>query len=209
MTPESDLPVVVPGECYPVILLTASSLGRSRERVGGYVYVQGAADDEESWSHGLKSPQFWENRAELLASRTEEQLISRIETITRSVLPEELNEECTEIQPSDVSLGIGLTVGSGWTIICGSETMMSREEGEGLISVNIPAKSNIVRVMVHEILPKVVSSALNNDILNNRPISVKAANTSRETLDLSIAITLVLLSLFFNDSGTRSRSKRG
>jgi hypothetical protein len=68
--------------------------------------------------------------------------------------------------------------------------------------VNIPQKSNVVRVTVHEILPKVVSFALNNDIFNN-PICIKAANTSRQTLDLSVAITLVLLSLFFNDNGTQ------
>jgi tRNA A64-2'-O-ribosylphosphate transferase len=182
-----------------VILLTASSLVTSRERVGGYVYVQGAADDEESWSHGLTSPQFWENCSQLLACGTEEQLISRIEDISGSVLPGELNEECSEIRPSSISLGIGLTGGSARrTIICGSET---REE-EGVICVNIPSKSNVVRVMVHEILPKVVSFALNHDILNNHPIVIKAANTSRQTLDLSIAITLVVLSLFFNDNGT-------
>jgi tRNA A64-2'-O-ribosylphosphate transferase len=201
VTPESGLPVVLPGDCYPVILLTASSLEKNHERVGGYMYIQGAADDEESWSHGLTSFQFWENCSELLACGTEEELISRIEEIKGNILSGELKEECTEIRPSNVSLGTGLTSGSGCTIICGSKTLMSREE-DGVISVNIPTKSNVVQVMVHQVLPKVVSFALNHEILANNPISIKAANTSPQTLDLSIAITLVLLSPCFNDDGT-------
>jgi len=201
ITPVSDLNIVPSSEYNPVILLTASSSVLSDHRpVGRFRYVQGAADDEESWSHGLTSTQFWESREELLACTTEEKLISRIEDITRMVVPREVRPESAIIKPSGISLGIGITPETYPTIICGSETSPCRH-GERVLYTNIPAKSRVAHVMVHEILPAVVSFALSHDILRTGLISIKAANPCREKLDLSIAVALVVLCLFFDDKG--------
>ena len=201
ITPVSDLNIVPSSEYNPVILLTAStSVLGDYHPMGRFVYVQGAADDEESWSHGLTSTQFWESREELLACTTEEELISRIEDVQRTVVPRGVRQESTVIKPSAISLGIGITPETYPTIICGSEAGPC-QHGESVLYMNLPAKSRVVHVMVREILPTIVSFALSQDILRTGLISIKAANPSREKLDLSIAVTLVVLSLFFDDKG--------
>jgi tRNA A64-2'-O-ribosylphosphate transferase len=209
ITPESDLNVVLSREYFLVILLTAStSVTRGHQRVGGFVYVQGAADDEESWAQGLTSRQFWENNNTLLKCTTEDELTSLIEDITKRALPRELSEESTVIRPSNIALGLGQTVESCPTIICRSESVPCRQNKE-VLWINIPAKSKAVHVIVHEILPTIVSFALHHKILHSSPISIKAADSSQETVDLSIAVTLVILCLYFNDKGLSIFGKGG
>ncbi|KAI9189240.1 tRNA A64-2'-O-ribosylphosphate transferase [Blastocladiella emersonii ATCC 22665] len=55
---------------HPVYCLTASRVVDSADgyRSGNYVYIQGAADDDENWSSGLTPAVFWANRESILAS---------------------------------------------------------------------------------------------------------------------------------------------
>ncbi|CCG82858.1 Initiator methionine tRNA 2'-O-ribosyl phosphate transferase [Taphrina deformans PYCC 5710] len=64
ITPESSLSYdynrFEDADFYPLILVTASRcVPDGVERQRGFVYVQGAADDEEMWSGGLKPESFW------------------------------------------------------------------------------------------------------------------------------------------------------
>lgn len=63
VTPASQLYDVIPEDeeldFYPVVLLVASR-AVDVEDSNGFVYVQGAADDEELWSGGLTADAFWD-----------------------------------------------------------------------------------------------------------------------------------------------------
>lgn len=73
VTPESTLPEehneLRNAEFYPIVLVTASRcVPDGYERLEGFSYVQGAADDEEMWASGLKPDIFWSNADHLLDS---------------------------------------------------------------------------------------------------------------------------------------------
>ncbi|CAG8457932.1 84_t:CDS:10 [Ambispora gerdemannii] len=52
---------------YPVICLSASQMvTMGMESRQGYQYIQGAADDQETWSLGLTPSLFWKHRKEIL-----------------------------------------------------------------------------------------------------------------------------------------------
>ncbi|KAI4086988.1 MAG: hypothetical protein LQ344_007116 [Seirophora lacunosa] len=64
---------------YPIICLTASSLASS-STTHPPTYVQGAADDSESWSQGLTPSLFWTHKHQLL-STSEDDLPSLIHSL--------------------------------------------------------------------------------------------------------------------------------
>jgi Rit1 N-terminal domain len=199
ITPESSLEITMSGEYYPVFLVTASEVvSAGYKRLEGYVYVQGAADDEESWSHGLTSIQFWEHADELVQCTREDELTRKISRIVGNQVPTEVEYECSAIGASGISLGIGSSARGAATIICGNPG----ESTEKTLYVDISHKSKPVRVLTKTIFPSVISFALANGILDHSPVTILAIDTSRQTLDLSIAVALVLLTLFFNDDGT-------
>ncbi|KAM5342346.1 hypothetical protein ACJ41O_013312 [Fusarium nematophilum] len=69
VTPESSLPDDAPSSIFddfrPVVCCTASRrvVGSEMDEGG---YIQGSADDTETWAHGLTAPLFWENMSDLL-----------------------------------------------------------------------------------------------------------------------------------------------
>ena len=73
VTPEA-LPNLVPSSSdsyYPVVCCTAS------RRIRGFEgsedgYIQGAADDSESWAHGITPQLFWEHQDMLMSTREED-----------------------------------------------------------------------------------------------------------------------------------------
>eukprot|EP01052_Picozoa_sp_SAG31_P032421 SAG31_NODE_3554_length_4129_cov_2.346402_3_plen_678_part_00 len=60
----------------PLVCIMASETVHPKR--GEFVYGQGAADDEEGWSHGLTSQLFWSNRDQLLSTRIEDGSCLRI-----------------------------------------------------------------------------------------------------------------------------------
>jgi hypothetical protein len=200
ITPESNSNITISKYYYPVVLLTASSLvSCGHNRIDGFVYIQGAADDEESWAHGLTSLLFWDNYQKILDCREEGELISTIEEIVATSVPLEMMEDLSQIGSSRVSLGIGIMVRTHATIICGSEGDSMRED-ENVLHLCIPRKSKLWN-MAQTLFPATISFAIKHGILNNSPISILATNLSRQVLDVSIATTLVLLCSFFDDKG--------
>jgi hypothetical protein len=202
VTPASQLDFQFSDEYYPVILVTASMfIPNGHERMNGFVYVQGAADDEESWAHGLTSSLFWEHCNNLIYCTTNEQTVRMIHEIVGLRKDGIVDDEVSPIGLSRISLGLGVAKLGETCIVCGTITTRESE------SLHLPVPSKTAKqvvTMTKEVFPTSISFAIKHGILNGSPISVKATNPSRETVDLSIAITLVLLCLFFDNNGIPS-----
>jgi len=69
ITPATDISLLDlddEGHFHPVVLCTASSSVSDEVMSRVSYYVQGAADDSESWAHGLEPAAFWRHHDELL-----------------------------------------------------------------------------------------------------------------------------------------------
>lgn len=92
VTPDSILPSQTPKEtdCHLIVLCTAS--GRTSANRSSRGYVQGAADDSESWALGLDAKSFWSNTAQLLSASEDElpELIRSICDSRAEVVPREI-----------------------------------------------------------------------------------------------------------------------
>eukprot|EP00918_Siedleckia_nematoides_P106071 GHVU01231532.1.p1 GENE.GHVU01231532.1~~GHVU01231532.1.p1 ORF type:complete len:619 (-),score=128.59 GHVU01231532.1:177-2033(-) len=102
---------VCAADCYPVVCLSASTTAKTPQpetfhdalSACGYVYVQGAADDEESWSCGLTPALFERHKEELLRSaqtdaecaRLARELVSLAEST-----PSDGSDACGRLQSS-------------------------------------------------------------------------------------------------------------
>lgn len=204
ITPELDINLLLSNEYHPVILLTASSLVPcGHKRIEGFIYVQGAADDEEAWAHGLTSPQFWDHNEKLLNCMEEGELVHEIQRIISNSVLLTTKEEILRIGSTGIFLGIGTTIPKHATIICGSE----ESSRQNVLYLHIPRKAKPVTVMTQALFPAAVSFTVKHGILNNSSISIIATESSKEVVDLSIAVTLILLCLFFDDQGIFPSSK--
>jgi len=199
LTPGSSLDISFSDDYYPVILLTASAVvPGGYQRYPGFTYVQGAADDEESWSHGLRSSQFWEHAETLLYSSTEDELIGAIKRIIDNEGPKEMLQDISAIASTGVSIGIGSMAMKHATIICGAKDQSTKE----LLYLSIPSKIKPVVALTQTIFPAVITFAVDNNILSYSPLSILAVDTSKDVTDLAVGVSLVLLSLFFDDQGS-------
>lgn len=174
------------------------------KRYTDFTYVQGAADDEESWSHGLNSIQFWAHAERLLDCSDDNQVLEIIRQIVRTQPVEQSISDISPIESTGLSLGIGFSSGDCPVIICGKEG----ESTNNVLHLNFPPKIKPVVALTQRIFPDAVTFALKHGILRNSLLIILAANASRFALDLSVGATLVLLSLFFNDSGIFSSQIR-
>jgi Rit1 N-terminal domain len=169
--------------------------------MNGFVYVQGAADDDESWAHGLTSSLFWEHCDDLIHCTTNEQVVRMIHGIVGMRKDGIVDDKVSPIGLSSISLGLGVAKLGETCIVCGTTTAPESQS----LYIPVPSKTTkAVVTMTKEAFPTSISFAIKHGILNGSPISIKATNPSRETVDLSIAVTLVLLSLFFDDNGIHS-----
>ena len=101
VTPEEVLPIVPPKSSGSnvVVLCTASGRTASFERPTSE-YVQGAADDSESWAHGLDAASFWEHEQQLL-SMSEDDLPVAIGTLMAQSRSREVSRQATLIKPTN------------------------------------------------------------------------------------------------------------
>lgn len=67
---------------WPIVCLVASEPIDTR-RKEGFMYVQGCADDEESWARGLTPAMFWQNEHVLLGCSTERECRDTIDAIVQ------------------------------------------------------------------------------------------------------------------------------
>ncbi|KAJ1922001.1 tRNA A64-2'-O-ribosylphosphate transferase [Mycoemilia scoparia] len=91
---------------FPIICVSASkAVEESAEGVEnrpGYLYVQGSADDHETWSMGLSPRLFWKHRVEILESSQDSQdVVQRIVGENANQDPG-FNTEMTESGPAQI-----------------------------------------------------------------------------------------------------------
>ncbi|KAL8761959.1 MAG: hypothetical protein Q9184_001973 [Pyrenodesmia sp. 2 TL-2023] len=102
VTPASTLPSVSyeANHCR-VICLTASSAPSSSSNSSS-TYIQGAADDSESWSHGLTPALFWQHKDTLLSTSEDElpNLISSLVNAPTTVSPAPMSAPAALIRPT-------------------------------------------------------------------------------------------------------------
>ncbi|KAH3678870.1 hypothetical protein WICPIJ_008825 [Wickerhamomyces pijperi] len=106
---ESPLPSFPYTDHIPLILCCSSERCQDgvKSMTGGWVYVQGAADDEELWSQGLNYKEFWSNREEFMNCESEESVIDLIKDIKSSgkgTTDSKSVDELTDITPT-LSIG--------------------------------------------------------------------------------------------------------
>jgi hypothetical protein len=131
----------------------------------------------------------------------EDELLEVINEIVRNVTPKTTQDDYSRIGVSNLYLGVGGGMPGTPTIVCGHGTEGVLEQSMEL-KLSIPSKSKPLTVMIQKVFPVAISFAFKHGILNNSSIAIVATDSSRPSIDLSIAVTLVLLSLFFDDQGT-------
>jgi len=194
---------------YPVILCTASRRvpgGEDSEKG----YVQGAADDSESWAHGLTAPLFWEHKDRLLETPDDDlpDLISSLFSLSSDAgLP-----RCMVIKPS-TQLYIGTTEAANveiesvsMHISCGQQCPAVAGTDRKVKHVHLncaPGKvgSRQLRHELTKMLPVI-------DTVVSQPTPSRILVTCPSGKDHSVGVALTILCLYADDSGRlRSRAE--
>jgi len=104
VTPSSDVQSTemnaTQSDFHRIVLCTASGRATARDRVSSE-YVQGAADDSESWAHGLSAEDFWTHQEQLL-SASEDELPNLIRSLASL-------EPCATILPAALPIHVMAT----------------------------------------------------------------------------------------------------
>jgi len=103
----STLPSVLGQSCHHLVLCSASHrvLGAEASEGG---YIQGAGDDNESWSHGLSAQLFWQHK-DLLMQTSENALPTLIEDLVKH----EYDVSQTSVQTTSIVQVPNIHIGSG------------------------------------------------------------------------------------------------
>lgn len=188
---------------YPVICCTASRRIRgSEESETGY--IQGAADDSESWAHGITPRLFWEHR-DILMSTPEEDL---------PALVQRLNVE------SRAAVGHTATlINRAQNIFIGPLGALDMATFDGIVFCadqqdvqNMEAHASNSRIILHLacVSGKLGSRGLRSqlqqvppfiaqfDTLDRAPNLLFACPTGK---DISAGVALVVLCMYYSDSG--------
>ncbi|PPJ55263.1 hypothetical protein CBER1_04289 [Cercospora berteroae] len=189
-----------------IVLCTASNQ-TSNETSATSDYVQGAADDPESWSLGLNATMFWRCREELIAASEDElpELIGEIVADARKEIeiaaPRPIRPTCNlfvgtntaaePARPGDFDFVISCTTKPDEALV---KTMKDR-----YIVLSLPEGKNGSRMLRTELLKlEMILPALDS--------KTKVLATCHTGKDLSIGMALALLCKCFNDSGLVKQS---
>ena len=212
ITPDSSLSETGPifEDFHPIICCTVSRRIAGGEVSGGN-YIQGAGDDTENWAHGLTPSIFWSNQ-ETLLSTPEYDLPDLIETLlqrsTETLVGSSGSVRClkptsclfvsllstveaseTEANTRLITLLPKVTQETTWTT---SKTRLDVGLGPHKLG------SRNLRLA----LPAIIDFASSVFYQEGQPQTERHMVIACETgKDLSIAVALALLCLFFNDEG--------
>lgn len=206
ITPETTLSDILVSDAsskfYPVVCCTASrrTLGSGTSSI----YVQGAGDDSESWSHGLTSAVFWRHHQELLDAEGEE-LLGLIQTFMNFEKDGGKMEQCVLISPTK-------------SVYLGTLAALMRAQDFDLVIVCSDIRSDIVEAGEEQMKGKLLDLKCGSGKLGSRALRAKlpavSAFVSALTSgfdspkilfacsngnDLAVGVALVVLSLFFDD----------
>ncbi|KAL8713731.1 MAG: hypothetical protein Q9220_002257 [cf. Caloplaca sp. 1 TL-2023] len=208
-----------PTPYHPILCLTASHRLSSPENT----YIQGAADDSESWSHGLTPSLFWSHKS-LLLSTPEGDLPDLITSLTSTPIPLNPTEEtaATLIKPTrniyiaPLSSPLSSMPQTGeWDaiIICAPTTDPFPPSRTGPRILHLPSAgssdkkkpaSRALRTHL-PLLPPFISSLLHSHQDNTPPRILFTCPTGT---DLAVGAALVVLCLFFDEDGMMITSGR-
>lgn len=184
-----------------IVLCSASKRVRGAEMSEGG-YIQGAGDDSEGWSYGLTPKVFWKNK-KLLLSTPEEQLPDLVRDLLEKERQNSPSEQATLIKPTTKvfiakdSILHDSTLPYDLIIDCHADPVLS--EGNRLNLGCVPGKLGSRRLRkVLENVENFVSGHLNS---KSSPSIMVACETGK---DLSVGTALMILCLFFNDTGEHS-----
>ncbi|OQO04729.1 hypothetical protein B0A48_09652 [Cryoendolithus antarcticus] len=137
VTPETNISSVIwVDDAYTrVILCTASSCASESSSLGA-AYVQGAADDSETWACGLDAVAFWTNAEALLATCEDalpETIASLVEmTTTSSRLPRHISPaQSLAISDNAALSDPGFSLQNYDVIVCIATTLPTALQGNG------------------------------------------------------------------------------
>ena len=173
----------------------------SRRVVGAEVseggYIQGAGDDNESWSRGLTSEMFWE-RKDILLDTAEEDLPDLIDRLLQITEREEQQSDTVLLKPTrSIFLGVGtriLNEGFDLVINCNGDSGSTASEVLDL-------KCRDGKLGSRDLREKLVTASdaaaksLQHDAMCRVLIT---CSTGR---DLSVGVAVVLLCQFFDEAG--------
>jgi tRNA A64-2'-O-ribosylphosphate transferase len=208
MTRDSILPEDVPSfeDFYPLVLCTSSRHVMGAELSEGG-YIQGAGDDNESWSDGLTPQIFWKNH-DILLSTAEGELLDLIKELIRRD-SQQTNESCFINIKSAPQLFFGKNssiadlklLENDFLISCGIEMpkILSRTRHIHLKCRSGKLGSRDLRTKFLDIL-----QLLHSDCRVRR-LYIACSDGK----DLSIGIGLAVLCLFFDDQGIFKAYKGG
>lgn len=201
--PGDPLPPSPSSETNLVVLCTASNQ-TSNDTSANSSYVQGAADDPESWSLGLDAETFWSHNVALLAA-SEDQLPELIATLRAETRSNTAVRSMTLIKPTS-SVWIGgrsaeNTKDFNVAIYCTSKPLPVRPVGakaEDPRVINLLCAPGKVgsRQLRHE-LPKLFQFKDSISDLSSPRVLI----TCETGKDLSVGIALATICLFCNDMG--------
>ena len=195
-----DLPD--PSNFYPIVLCTASRrVPGGEDSENGY--IQGAADDHESWAHGLIAVLFWKHKS-LLLSTAEDDLPSLIASLvqnnTSGVAQSTLVKPTTQLY---VTIDAAVSSLENTTVLITiSPAPPQLHENTKTRHIHLPCAAGKVgsRQLRHEI-PKIlpVLDALLSDASTRPAVRILIACASGK--DHSIGVALAVLCLYADDIG--------
>ncbi|KAH3903615.1 tRNA A64-2'-O-ribosylphosphate transferase SCDLUD_001260 [Saccharomycodes ludwigii] len=177
------------------------------DKRNGFTYVQGAADDHESWSHGLEPLDFWFNLEKLGDIRkSDEELISLIKneikqkTLRNIISP--VNNTC-EIVKDAIYLSSALAkIPISYSLVINCSSKILEASDNNTVVKNYPTlisgskkSGKLLRSLLIEIVPiiELALSKCNNDISSDGPILISCDTGT----DIAPGIILTILSLHF------------
>lgn len=203
-----------PGDCLPpspstetnlVVLCTASNQ-TSNDNTASSSYVQGAADDPESWSLGLDAATFWSHNAALLEA-SEDELPDLIETLLSETRAITMLQTRTLIKPTrNVWIASAMdetslrTTDFDLVITCTSaptpNQSASAQEAQNTKILNFTCASGKVgsRQLRHE-LPKLLQL---QDLISTETKILVTCETGK---DIAVGIALAVICLFYDNKG--------
>ncbi|VEU21319.1 DEKNAAC102797 [Brettanomyces naardenensis] len=200
----------------PIFLVTASkSCQDGHDKMEGYTYVQGAADDHESWSCGLDAKLFWDN-IQTFNAEDDTETVDKISQLVsgKTISPSQKSPQASFWDPSDLTeitsqLYVGklmatpIELSDKWTssqcelvVALDDEVYFKGSESTSQCSVyplrsNTKKSSRELRARLPEII-RVIQSVLYR---NN---SARILILCRTGEDLSIGVLLACLCLFYD-----------
>ncbi|KAL8647000.1 MAG: hypothetical protein Q9210_005812, partial [Variospora velana] len=221
-TPTSPLsPTALKSSYKPIICLTASSPVSSSPTTPS-TYIQGAADDSESWSHGLTPSFFWAHKDQLL-STSEDDLPRLIHSLLTAPSPGIFRSTppATMIHPTQflyiAPLSSALNTSSWDAIIVCAPTNPFEELPQPPVTSSHPPQTQILHLRCPN--GKLGSRALRTQwhlvisfiktILRNSSHPPKILCTCPTGTDLSVGVALVISCRFVDEEGVLRRGVEG